>query len=105
MAGLAALGANVMVSFEQPHPGLLCASAILACAAPSAVLGHLWAARGLTPDQKRTWIKGLTSRQGAALLAMYFDRRSRDEATARLTSRDRRSVAGIGATDRVKDRR
>ena len=82
--GLAGLVANLMLSFEEPQPELLWASALLVCAAPSALLTHLWLTPELTAEQRRMWIKGLACRRGAVLFGSYFDPQKRLEATRRL---------------------
>ena len=83
-AGVASLVTNLMLSFEQPHPELLCVSALLVGAAPLALLAHLWLTPGLTAAQKKMWIKGLAGRGGAALFGSYFDPQKRRQATRRL---------------------
>jgi hypothetical protein len=73
-----------MLSFEEPHPALLLAAAVLVAAAPVGMLIHLAATPQLTSDEKRRWVIGLTSRHGPALFAAYFRAGGRCRATRML---------------------
>ena len=84
--GLAGLVANLVLSFESPHPEWLCGSGVLACGAPIAMLWHLWVSDDLTAAQKRFWVTGLGRPGAGSLFASYFGQESRTVSTARLTS-------------------
>jgi hypothetical protein len=72
LLGIASLVANLMLSFEEPHSTMLLGAAVLLSAAPVGMLVHFSTTSELTPDQKRKWVAGLTSRQGPALFVAYF---------------------------------
>ena len=84
--GLAGVVANLVLSFESPHPEWLCGAGALACGAPFAMLWHLWVSDDLTAEQKRNWLAGLVRSGAASLFASYFGPESRAASTARLTS-------------------
>ena len=86
LLGLLALAVNVVLSFEDPHGGMLLASGLLLLVAPLGVLVHLGVTRELTRAEKRTWIAGLTGRQGMAFFAAYFEGSGRRIAMERLAS-------------------
>ena len=88
LLGVASLVANLMLSFEEPHPGMLLGAAVLVLAAPVGMLLHLSATSELTPDEKRRWATGLTTRQGPALFAAYFSAAERSRASRLLGQGD-----------------
>ena len=84
--GLAGLVANLVLSFESPHPEWLCGAGVLACGAPFAMLWHLWVSDDLTAEQKGFWVAGLGKPGAASLFASYFSPEPRAVSTARLAS-------------------
>ena len=89
LLGLLTVAVNVVLSFEDPHEGMLLASGLLLLVAPLGVLVHLAVTRELTRAEKRTWIAGLTGRQGMAFLAAYCEGSGRRIAMERLASATR----------------
>jgi hypothetical protein len=85
LIGLAALVANVMLSFEEPHVMVLVGSAVLLCVAPVGMLVHFSSTSELSSEERRLWIAGLASRSGPALFVAYFLPGERARATQRLT--------------------
>jgi len=85
LIGLAALVANIMLSFEEPHSIMLIGGAVLLCAAPVGMLLHLTSTSDFSAEQRRLWISGLASRRGPALFAAYFQPKQRARATQWLT--------------------
>jgi hypothetical protein len=82
--GLAGLAANLVLSFETPHPEWLWGAGLLACGAPLGMLWHLWMSDDLTAEQKRSWLAGLGRSGAASLFASYFSPEPREAATQRL---------------------
>lgn len=72
LLGLLGLVVNALLSFEEPHPGMLVASGLLTLAAPLGFSLHLALTNELTPSQKRAWMVGVVGRSGPALFAAYF---------------------------------
>jgi hypothetical protein len=72
LLGCAGLVANVTLSFEEPHDGVLFVSALLLAAAPIGLVVHLAITDELTPDEKRNWVAGLMSRKGPKLFGAYW---------------------------------
>ena len=89
LLGCAGIVANVALSFEEPHSGMLLIAAVLLAAAPLGVALHLAFTDELTLDEKRRWIAGLMSRRGPELFGAYFTRGSRRRATEQLPAQAR----------------
>ena len=89
LLGLLAPAVNVVLSFEDPHGGMLLASGLLLPVAPLGVLVHLGVTRELTRAEKRAWMAGLTGRRGMAYFAAYCDGSGRRIAMERLASEAR----------------
>ena len=88
LAGLAVLVANIVLSFEEPHSGVLLVAAGLIGVAPLGMLLHLSTTSELTTEEKRRWLSGLRSRQAPMLLVAYFHAPDRHRATEKLTRAD-----------------
>jgi hypothetical protein len=81
LLGCAAIMANIVLSFEEPHADMLLISAVLLAAAPIGMALHLAFTHELTPEEKRKWISGLMSRKGPELFGAYFTSAARRRAT------------------------
>jgi hypothetical protein len=90
LLGCAGIVANVMLSFEEPHDGMLLISAVLLASAPLGMALHLAFTDDLTLEQKRKWIAGLMGRNGPELFGAYFTSASRRRATERFLPQARR---------------
>jgi hypothetical protein len=84
LAGLAALVANLTLSFEKADETMLLVAGGLLIAAPLGLALHLWATSELTADEKRKWVAGLASWRGPTLFAAYFNGPQRGRATRHL---------------------
>ena len=84
LCGVGGLAANLMLSFEEPHWGLLEAAGVLLFAAPLGMLTHLAVTSELTAMEKRLWASALASRKGPGLFAAYFSARERARVTREL---------------------
>ena len=84
LVGVAGLVANLVLSFEEPHAGMLVMAGVLVMAAPVGVALHLWVTSELTADEKRRWLVGLASRRGPSLFVAYFNGAERNRATRTL---------------------
>ncbi len=85
LLGFAGLAANIAVSFEELHGGMLWISAALLAAAPVGMALHLGLTDELTAEEKRRWLAALMSRRGPELFGAYFSPAARRRATERLT--------------------
>jgi hypothetical protein len=85
LCGLAALAANLVLSFEEPHRGLLMVAGLLLFAAPVGMLTHSAVTSELTPTEKRLWASALASRKGPSVFAAYFNARERARVTRQLS--------------------
>ena len=85
LLGALSLGANVMLSFEEPHAPMLFGAAILLLAAPAGMLIHLAVTSEMTRREKRRWMKGLMH-GNVALFAAYFNRAERLATTHKLAA-------------------
>ena len=86
LLGLVSLVANIMLSFEEPHGGMLLVSVILLGVAPVGMLMHLAVTPELTLEERRTWVTGLMSRRGPTYFAAYFSATERRRATQALAA-------------------
>jgi hypothetical protein len=68
------------LGFEEPNGWLLLISAGLALVAPGVVLTHLALTRELSREEKRMWVRELTSVSAASAFADYL--RASDHRTA-----------------------
>jgi len=87
LLGCAGITANTLLSFEEPHRGMLLISALLLASAPAGLALHLVFTDELTPDDRRNWVAGLMSRAGPSLFGAYFTPASRRRATKGLAAR------------------
>jgi hypothetical protein len=85
LCGVAGLAVNLILSFEEPHPGLLTACAILLLAAPLAMVTHFIVTPELTPTEKRLWVRALRGRRSVRVIAAYFSPAERARVTRELT--------------------
>lgn len=86
LLGCAGIVANVVLSFEEPHGGMLVVSGPVLAAAPIGMGLHLALTTELGPEHRRKWIAGLMSRRGPELFAAYFDSSTRHRATQQFAS-------------------
>lgn len=75
--GMVALAVTAIIGFEEPNSTLLLFSSILLLAAPAAVLVHLATTKALTRQEKRRWIRELTSRRAPRALSDYLTSQGR----------------------------
>jgi hypothetical protein len=87
LCGVAVLAGNLILSFEEPHTGLLTTSAILLLGGPLAMLGHFALTPDLTGAEKRLWVRAVWSRSGVRVLGAYFNPAARARVTRELTER------------------
>jgi len=85
LCGLGGLAANLMLSFEEPHRGLLMVAGLLLLAAPVGMLTHLAVTSELTGTEKRLWASALASRKGPTVFRAYFSTRDRARVTRHLS--------------------
>jgi hypothetical protein len=79
ISGTIGLIIAVMTGFEEPDSAVLVISSALLLAAPLTVLMHLLLTRQLTRQEKRAWIRSLTSAGAVSALSAYLksdDRRA-----------------------------
>lgn len=85
LLGCAGIVANVLLSFEEPHGGMLLISAVLLAAAPLGMALHLAFTDDITPEAKRKWVAALMSRRGPELFSAYFTSAARRRAAERFS--------------------
>jgi len=88
LAGISLLFVICLFGFEEPNGWLLLVAASLTLATPAAVLVHLYRTQTLTSEEKRFWLRELTSLAAASALADYLTATDHRTATiARMQSR------------------
>jgi hypothetical protein len=90
LLGGALLAVLLLLGFERPHGGALTASGLLMVSLPIAVFVHLYAASGLTPEERRLWLRELTSPRFPWTVAAYWRCRNRGALARRMGRRARR---------------
>jgi hypothetical protein len=102
--GAAALGAVLLLGFEEDRSGLLVASLLLMAIGPVAVFAHLLATPALTWAEKRAWLPELLGPRMSWAFAAYIQSRDR-AALARKIARRRRALASRGGSRPAEARR
>jgi hypothetical protein len=104
--------ANVLLSFEEPHRGMLLLAAILLVSAPLGLAIHLAFTTDLTKADKRLWAMALTSATSLRFFATYFRPSDRGQVTQLLRegglesatkAMERRAVEQLDAPDERRD--
>jgi hypothetical protein len=94
LLGCAGLAANILLSFEEPHRGMLLISLVLIAAAPVGLMIHLAFTGEMPSEDKRSWLLGFISPSGFRLFRAYFTPRERRQ-TTRVLSAHRRAKSGV----------
>ena len=94
LVGCAGIAANILLSFEEPHRGMLLVSFVLIAAAPVGLTIHLAVTSEMALTDKRRWILGLMSRSGFELFTAYFTPTERRQATRQLEARQGKESRG-----------
>ena len=81
LLGCIGAAANMLLSFEEPHRGMLLLSGVLTISAPLGLVSHLALTHDMTRDDKRRWARALFGASGARFFSAYFSARERDHAT------------------------
>ena len=88
LLGCAGIAANVLLSFEEPHGGILFVSCLLMAAAPVGLTLHLVFTGELGSEDKRRWTRGLMKGSGWTLFTAYFTPSERRRATQQLKAQE-----------------
>jgi hypothetical protein len=108
LLGCLAGAANVVLSFEEPHRGMLLLAGILVVSAPLGLAIHLALTTELTRADKRLWATALTSPASLRFFATYFTSSERGHTTQLLRhegiesatkAMERRAVEQLDAPD------
>ncbi len=89
LVGFLGLAPNLLLSFEEPHAGMLLVATLLLSVAPVGLLVHLATTRELSAQERSVWLAGLMSRKGARFFAAYFHAGERRRTTQQLIARRR----------------
>jgi hypothetical protein len=104
--------ANVFLSFEEPHRGMLLLAGILLLSAPLGLAVHLAFTADLRRADKRLWAMALTSAASLRFFSTYFRPSERGQATQLLRqgglesatkAMERRAVEQLDAPDERRD--
>ena len=83
VAGIAGFVMTAMLGFEEPNTSMLLVSGAMTLAAPIAALVHLSVTRGLTHDEKRTWLNEFGSAEVWSALSEYLSSTNLSESAKR----------------------
>ena len=87
LLGMVGLATTVLLGFEEPNGMMLLISSLLFFAAPLALAVHLMMTKELSPQERRTWIRELTSVRSGQALSAYLTSDDRAAAAETFASR------------------